>query len=228
MTKEKNNHKYTTLAEAMAGIMSFMQEPYAAGKGNYGPYVPANELKTHIRTACAQHGVSFTQDVHILENGREMCRTTITHASGDSKDYFYPIMWQSPANQKTRMDWAFQGGLTYASRYALMLAFGIYGEKDREKIRPMESMLDTGSGEVLTPNSNEIHSSDYLKYEQETDKLLRTRSLQEYEKQLENFSKNVDHLQVGGNETAPLIKALQEHYGILNSKATQQPMEAAQ
>ena len=171
MTKEKNNHK--TLAEAMAGIMSLMQEPYAAGKGNYGQYVPANELKTHLRTACARHGVSFTQDVHILDNGREMCRTTITHASGDFKDYFYPIMWQSP-NKTSRIDWAFQGGLTYASRYALMLAFGIYGEKDREKIRPMESTLDTGSGEVLTPNAHEINSSDFQKYASETDKLLRT------------------------------------------------------
>lgn len=223
MTKE-NKHK--SLPQAMAAIMAMMQEPYKGAKGHNATFVPANELKTHLRSACKDHGVYFTQDVKITDSGRDLCRTTITHESGESKEYFYPIMWSSP-QKGGALHWSFQGGLTYASRYALMLAFGIYGEKDKQKIVPMESTAIVGSGE--TDPNEKFESSDFTIWMEKAQELLKATTLPEFMEGSAKFRVETSDLNVSGAETAVMNKMLGEKYEVLNEQAIpQQPMEAAE
>lgn len=83
-------------------------------------YAPLDAIFAVARKPLADNDLCVYQEVE-----HDYIRTTIFHASGESKSSVYPIF--HAANPSAQQ---FGSGVTYARRYSLMLALGIAAEED--------------------------------------------------------------------------------------------------
>jgi ERF superfamily len=88
------------------------------------PYAPLDEVLDAARKPLADNGLAIHQLI-AERNGKSYVRTQIFHISGECIESDYPlILGQNPNAQH------YGGAVTYARRYALLLALGMAAEDD--------------------------------------------------------------------------------------------------
>lgn len=107
------------IAARLAMALSTMSNPSQTASSHHGKYVPLGELLDHVRPVLAEQGLAVSQ--HISDAG---CTTVVYSVDGDRLELgTYPVAFgaQSQANGSA---------VTYARRYGLAAALGVFGDAD--------------------------------------------------------------------------------------------------
>ena len=116
----------------MAGARKDKENPFFKSK-----YADLTSVIDALRDPFADNGLSFTQTVEILDNGRMALRTRLMHVSGEHLDSVMLL----PQTEKPH---ELGSGLTYFRRYALQSIAGL----------PCED--DDGNGATITDRAREL------------------------------------------------------------------------
>ena len=108
-----------TVTARFARALAKMTNPPETARSHHGQYVPLNALLDHVRPVLATEGLAVSQ--HATEAG---IRTVLVSVDGETLDLgCYPVDWSSNSQQTG-------SAVTYARRYGLAAAFGVFGEHD--------------------------------------------------------------------------------------------------
>src|SRR5262245_893059 len=128
-----NGTQPCTLWEALARAQSAIEQPVksetaevknTAGSVLYNyKYAPLDSYLEAIKQPFADNGLYLNQRI-VYRDGKGYVCTTIFNSSGECIEGDYPILVSGQSAQN------FAGGVTYARRYGLMLAVGLFAEKD--------------------------------------------------------------------------------------------------
>lgn len=116
--------------EFLAALSAFQAECPNVVKNAINPhfknrYADLAAVRETVRPILAKHGLAFTQQTFIAQDGRFMLRTILWHApTGQQMQSIYPVDPMKPDPQ------ALGGALTYARRYALVTMLGVASEDD--------------------------------------------------------------------------------------------------
>ena len=116
---------YAALAKAQSEFKTLKKNATAnAGKFSYN-YVTLDALIEMLRAPLAKHNLGFFQKVEKI-NEVTCVTTTVFHSSGESFDVSYPMTMNFKDMQQL-------GSVTtYARRYGLQSAFGVFAEEDND------------------------------------------------------------------------------------------------
>jgi len=103
----------------LADALAAMSNPVPTASSHHGRYVPLDALLDHVRPVLAASGLAVTQ--HVTEAGVE---TVIVSVDGERLELgCYPVAWGSSSQ-------ANGSAVTYARRYGLAAALGLFGDAD--------------------------------------------------------------------------------------------------
>jgi ERF superfamily len=127
--RENGCNLWLALAKAQGAIEQPSKTETADVKNPQGvilysyKYAPLDAYLECIKKPFADNGLYLNQRI-IQRDGRAFVCTTIFNSDGQHIEGDYPILVSGQSAQN------FAGGVTYARRYGLMLAVGLFAEKD--------------------------------------------------------------------------------------------------
>ena len=110
-----------TVTGRYAAALADMTNPDTNRDGHHpgSRYVTLDAVLDHVRPVLAKHGLGVAQTA--TEDG---IRTVLIAVDGETYDLgLYPVQWAGNPQQNG-------SAVTYARRFALQMAFGIFGETD--------------------------------------------------------------------------------------------------